>query len=81
MLAYHFNLVSKIPFSNDTVTKRIDEMAEEKQLVEKVKKLSCFVIQLDESTDVTNMAILLDYVRFEDSGDIVAGTTSADNKG
>ena len=65
------NLVSKIPLLNDTVAKRIDEMAEniEKQLIKKVKEAWCLAIQLDESTDVTNMAILL--VQFEDSGDIV----------
>ena len=52
-----------------TLAKRIDEMAEdiEKQLIEKVKKSSCFAIELDESTDVTNMDILLGCVRFKDS--------------
>lgn len=43
----------------------------EQQLINKIQSLSCFAIQLDESTDVTNSAILLVYVRFEDSGDIV----------
>ena len=42
-----------------------------KQLIEKVKMSSCFAIQLEESTDVTNMAVLLGYVQFEDRGDIV----------
>lgn len=43
------NLISKVPLSNDTVRKRIDEMADdiEQQLVVKVQKSSCFAIQLD----------------------------------
>lgn len=46
-------------------------MADEKQLIDKIQLSSYFAIQLDESIDTTNMAMLLVYVRFEDDGDIV----------
>ena len=61
-----------MPLSNDTVANRINENAcdIEQQLVDKLYSLSYFAIQLDESTDVTNLAMLLVYVRFEDNGDI-----------
>ena len=37
----------------------------EQQVIEEVKKLPCFAIQLDESTDVSNCAILLCFVRYK----------------
>ena len=49
------------PLSDNTIKRRIDDMSIdiENQVVEVIKKLSCFAIQLDESTDVSNHAILL----------------------
>lgn len=56
-----------IPLSNDTVQRRISKLASdvEDQLIEQVKK-SIFAIQLDESTDISNRAMLLCYVRYID---------------
>ncbi|CAK1593405.1 unnamed protein product [Parnassius mnemosyne] len=55
----------KIPLSNNSVQRRIDEMAEniEESLCNHLKT-SQFSIQLDESTLPTNEALLLSFVRF-----------------
>ena len=62
-------ITNSIPLSNSSVSRRIDEMAEdvEKQLIAhlQVKK---FALQLDESTLRDNEAILLAYVRFYNEG-------------
>ena len=54
------NILQKIPFSNYTVKRRQDEMAEnlEEQLVEKLK-VSKFSLQIDETT-INNSVSLLD---------------------
>ncbi|XP_061589540.1 SCAN domain-containing protein 3-like [Cololabis saira] len=55
-----------IPLSNDTVSHRIVDMASDiqQQLIERVKSSPFFSLQLDESTDVTNAALLLVFVRY-----------------
>jgi len=60
--------IKDIPLSNDTVERRISDMAEdtEMQLIEKMKKSKLFALQLDESTDIQNSSILLTYVRYID---------------
>lgn len=58
--------LSQIPLSDNTVKRRIDDMAEDikNQVVEAVKE-SCFLaIQLDESTDVAQCCQLLVFVRY-----------------
>lgn len=59
------DIIRKIPLSNSSVQRRIDEMAEniEESLCSYLKT-SKFSIQLDESTLPTNEALLLSYVRF-----------------
>ncbi|KAI5152824.1 hypothetical protein ENBRE01_3037 [Enteropsectra breve] len=58
-------ILDKISLSNDTVQKRIDEMADyiEESLCEYLKRVQ-FSIQLDESTLPNNKSILLSFVRF-----------------
>ena len=58
-------VLSAVPLSNDTVTRRIDEMGQnvEMQLCEELETTH-FSIQLDESTLRDNEALLLCYVRF-----------------
>jgi hypothetical protein len=53
-----------IPLPNDTVERRIFDIAEstETQLTEKIKKSKVFALQLDDSTDIQNNSILLAYV-------------------
>lgn len=64
----HVSKIKNIPMSDDTIHKRILCIANdiEYQLVEKINKSLFYAIQLDESTDISNSAILLIYVRFID---------------
>ena len=58
-------IIKRIPLSNDSVRRRMDEMASnvEEQLCEIVKSRP-FSLQIDESTLPGNEALLLCYVRF-----------------
>jgi len=62
--ATKINIVS---LSNDTVSRRIDEMANDvkEELIKNLKQSTYFALQIDESTDITNFAQLLAYVRYE----------------
>ncbi|XP_044300501.1 transcription intermediary factor 1-beta isoform X6 [Varanus komodoensis] len=55
-----------IPLSDNTIQRRIVDMASdiEEQIVEGIKKSKFFAIQLDESTEVNNHAILICFVRY-----------------
>jgi hypothetical protein len=59
--------LSLIPLSNNTVKKRIVSLSEniKEQLLERVRMSPYFALQLDESTDITNKATLMCYVRYE----------------
>jgi len=60
-----FDIIQKIPLSNNTVQKRIDEMAQSvEELLCEFLKVTKFSIQLGESTLPGNEALLLAYVRF-----------------
>ena len=63
--------VRALPLSNNTVSRRIDCMAEnvEEQLVEKLRRRT-FSLQLDESTIRNSEALLLAYVRYIDEEDL-----------
>ena len=56
----------KIPLSNNTVSRRISAINDDQreQLILRIKEGIKFAIQLDKSTDITNMAHLLVYVRY-----------------
>ena len=58
--------IEAIPISNDTVTRRIDEMSQwvENQVIERVIESPFFSLQLDESTDVEGLCQLLVFVRY-----------------
>ncbi|KAL2102327.1 hypothetical protein ACEWY4_001495 [Coilia grayii] len=58
--------IDAVPLSDNTVKRRIGEMAEDvsAQLLEQVRVSEYFALQLDESTDVANAAELLVYIRF-----------------
>ena len=58
---------AKVPLSNDTIARRTADLADnmEIQLVDQIKLVT---LQLDESTDIENMAILMVYVRYEYEG-------------
>ena len=59
-------------FSNETIKRRIVETSDdiECQLLERIKSNPYYYIQLDESTDVSNAALLLVFVRYCADGDI-----------
>ena len=56
--------IHKIPFSNDTVARRIAEISDDQfqQLITRLKKSQKCAIQLDEATNVSKNAQLLLYV-------------------
>ena len=60
------NKIRAIPLSNNTVSRRIADMSVDvkEQLVDTLKMSKKFALQLDESTDVADCAILLVFVRF-----------------
>ena len=64
--------VKTIALSNDSVRRRIDEMASdvEQQLVNKLRE-KIFTIQLDESTVRNSEALLMAYVSFIDNGEFM----------
>lgn len=55
-----------IPMSNNTVSRRIANMSENLKThqIKRILESDYFAIQLDESTDITNLAQLLTYVRY-----------------
>jgi zinc finger BED domain-containing protein 5/7/8/9 len=59
--------LNTVSLSNNTVSRRIDEMASnvKEKLIQDIKKSKFFAIQIDESTDLTDFAQLLTYVRYE----------------
>ncbi|KAK7899542.1 hypothetical protein WMY93_020395 [Mugilogobius chulae] len=58
--------IAQIPLSATTVTRRIDEISEdiEAQLIERISASPWYAIQVDESTDVDNRAVMLVFVRY-----------------
>lgn len=59
------DIIKKIPLSNNSVQRRIDEMAKDVEISLCDYLKTCkFSIQLDESTLPSNEALLLSYVRF-----------------
>ena len=66
--------ISKIPLSDDTVRRRILEMSSdiEKNVSRNKLQSSDFALQVDESTDITNQAQLIAFVRFINENEIVA---------
>lgn len=58
--------IAQVPLSASTVTRRIEEIAEdiETQLLERINNSPWYALQVDESTDIDNKALLLVYVRY-----------------
>ncbi|KAE9528709.1 hypothetical protein AGLY_012284 [Aphis glycines] len=75
-----FDIIKKIPLSNNTVQRRIDEMAQSvEELLCAFLKATKFSIQLDESTLPGNEALLLAYVRFVKEEKICQGLLFSKN--
>ncbi|XP_071040036.1 SCAN domain-containing protein 3-like [Parasteatoda tepidariorum] len=64
--------IAHVPLSASTVTRRIEEIAEdiEKQLLERINASPWYALQVDESTDIDSKAILLVYVRYPYQEDV-----------
>ncbi|CAM4590106.1 unnamed protein product [Lepidochelys olivacea] len=62
--------IDMIPLSNNMLSQRIKDMSNnvETTIVHRVKNSPYYAIQLDESTDVANLAILLLFVRYVNGG-------------
>jgi len=58
--------IEHLPLSASTVTRRIEEIAEdiEAQLLERINTSPWYALQVDESTDVDNNAIVLVHARY-----------------
>lgn len=61
-----YQKMSHISLSNNIIRSRIDDMAEDikSQVLQKVRQARFFSIQLDESTDISNLSQLLVFVRY-----------------
>lgn len=61
------NKLKNIPLSDNTISRRINDIANDiqEQVVEKLKNSQYFALQFDESTDVSNCAQFVVFVRFE----------------
>ena len=59
--------LSVVPLSNNTIRRRVDDMAKDilVQVIEEVKSSPVkFCLQFDESTDIASCAVLLGYIRY-----------------
>lgn len=60
--------VRSVPLSNDTICRRVDEMAGDivQQVTDKLKRAGSFAVQVDESTYGNGEAQLVMFARFKD---------------
>ena len=63
--------VAKVPLSSNTIA-RVADLAENTVilLINQIKLDKYYPLQLDKSTDICNMAILMVYVRYEYEGEL-----------
>ncbi|XP_025424878.1 zinc finger BED domain-containing protein 5-like [Sipha flava] len=62
-------MISSIPLSNNTVRSRIQDLSHEVKdtIISRIGQTK-FLLQLDESTDVAGLAVMMTFVRYEFSG-------------
>ena len=63
-------VISKMPFSNNTVQRRMEMMScdIDSQICEVLRSKQRFSLQIDESTDIAGKAQLMAFVRYSDEG-------------
>ncbi|KAK4875359.1 hypothetical protein RN001_011781 [Aquatica leii] len=66
--------ILKIPLSNNTISRRIQDMSEdvETQVIEHLKRDNIFALQIDESTDISGKAQLIAFIRIIFDGDMIS---------
>jgi hypothetical protein len=66
------NKINCVSSSNNTITWRTNELPEdmEAQQLQQIKASSNYSLQNDEPTDITNMVILLVYVKYKHAYDV-----------
>jgi hypothetical protein len=62
----------KVPVSDNAISRRVDDMSQDTEdVLSEIQRNTHFALQVDESTDVTNVTQQLAFVRFENEGEIV----------
>ena len=58
--------IESVPLSNSTISRRMSDMAEycQKEVIKRVKQSPTFSLQMDESTDIAGLAVLIVFVRY-----------------
>ncbi len=64
--------LSKVPVSDNTISRRVDDMSNNiSSILSEILQNNKFALQVDETTDVTGKVQLLEFVRFENEGEIM----------
>jgi hypothetical protein len=63
------NEIDKVPVSDNTISRHVDGMSHDKDVLSEIKKNTNFDLQYDKSTDITNKALLFVFVQFQNEGE------------